>query len=222
MRWNYIWNLECEWKTWMETNIGKVALQSVWEQRVEDCTRCKLHEMRTNIVFGIGNTESPDYCFVGEGPGAVEDSKGEPFVGKAGKLLNKMIGAMGLKREDIYLCNVVSCRPPGNRNPESDELDACASVWRAQLIAVRPKVIVALGAVAGNALLGTHAQEVGVMRKKMHLWNKTPVQVTYHPAAMLRDDKYKQPAWEDLQEAMRRLRTLKVRAAETGPLFEEV
>jgi uracil-DNA glycosylase len=203
----------------MEENIGKVALQTAWEQKVKDCTRCRLHEGRTKIVYGMGNTERPDFLFLGEGPGAKEDIDGEPFVGPAGKLLDTILKHMGYKREDVYICNVVSCRPPGNRDPKPDELEACMPVWTSQVVAVRPRMIIALGKVSGNVLLGTKGQAIVQMRKKIHTWNKLPVQVTYHPAGMLRNEQYKQPAWDDLRKAMKHLEALKAHEQEAGPLF---
>ena len=203
----------------MEDQIGKVALQTVWEEKVKGCTRCELHKTRTNIVYGVGQTERPDFLFIGEGPGADEDRTGEPFVGAAGKLFNKILGAMELTREDVYICNVIACRPPGNRDPKHAELVACAPVWTSQIVSVRPRMIVALGKVAGNVLLGTRAEPVVKMRKKVHAWNKIPVQVTYHPAGMLRNESYKQPAWEDLLNAMSHVAQIKAKAADAGPLF---
>jgi len=222
MRWEWIWSCPYDddgWRVWMEDQIGKVSLQTVWEQKVKDCTRCELHKTRENIVYGIGNTERPDFLFLGEGPGAHEDNKGEPFVGAAGKLLDKILGAMGLKRQDIYICNCVACRPPGNRDPKPEELEACSQVWASQVVAVRPYMIVALGKVAGNAILGTSGQAVALMRKKIHTWNKLPVQVTYHPAGMLQNESYKQPAWDDLQKALSHVKAMKANAKDAGPLF---
>jgi len=203
----------------MEDQIGKVALQTVWEQKVKDCTRCRLHEGRKNIVFGIGNTERPDFLFLGEGPGAQEDEQALPFVGRAGKLLDKILDAMGLSRDAVYICNVVACRPPGNRDPKDDEIEACSQVWTSQIVAVRPRMIVALGKVSGNTLLGTRGQSIIQMRKNLHTWNKLPVQVTYHPAAMLRSEEYKQPAWDDLRKAMAHVKALKAGEQNAGPLF---
>jgi len=222
MRWEWIWSCPYDeegWRAWMEDQIGRVSLQTVWEQKVKDCTRCRLHEGRQSIVYGIGNTEQPDFLFLGEGPGAHEDQKGEPFVGQAGKLLDKILHHMGYKREDVYICNVISCRPPGNRDPKPDELAACMPVWTSQVVAVRPRMIVALGRFSGNALLGTSGQTIVQMRKKIHTWNKVPVQVTYHPAGMLRNESYKQPAWDDLRKAMAHLEAMKAQAQDAGPLF---
>src|SRR5205823_10360502 len=122
----------------------KVAALRIIREDIGDCTRCRLHERRTNIVFGVGNVNA-DIMFVGEGPGADEDAQGEPFVGRAGQLLNNMISAMGLNREDVYIANVVKCRPPGNRTPENDECDTCSPFLLRQIEVIRPKVIVALG-----------------------------------------------------------------------------
>jgi uracil-DNA glycosylase len=222
VRYDWIWSCPYDdegWKVWMEDQIGKVALQTVWEQKVKDCTRCELSKTRTQIVYGIGQTEQPDFLFIGEGPGADEDRLGEPFVGAAGKLFDKILAALKLEREDIYICNVVSCRPPGNRDPKHAELVACAPVWTSQIVAVRPRMIIALGKIAGNVLLGTRAEAVAKMRKKVHAWNKIPLQVTYHPAGMLRNENYKQPAWEDLLNAQGYVAQIKAKALDSGPLF---
>ncbi|HXB21237.1 MAG TPA: uracil-DNA glycosylase, partial [Candidatus Solibacter sp.] len=127
------------------TPKDKPAALKIIREDIGDCTRCRLHERRTNIVFGVGNV-NPDIMFVGEGPGADEDEQGEPFVGRAGQLLNNMITAMGIKREDVYIANVVKCRPPGNRTPENDECDTCSPFLLRQIEVIQPKVIVALGA----------------------------------------------------------------------------
>ena len=206
----------------MEANIGKVALQTIWEQKVQNCTRCSLNSTRTNIVFGEGNPENPDFAFVGEGPGSEEDLLGKPFVGRSGKLLYDILKAMGYQRKDVYICNVISCRPPNNRDPEADELTACSPVWSSQLLAVRPKMIIALGRFAGNALLGSQGSSIAVMRKKIHTWAKIPVQVTYHPASMLRNEGYKPDAWADFKTAMKHLEELKTHSQDAGPLFENV
>lgn len=203
----------------MEANIGKVTLQALWEEKVEGCTRCELHKTRKNIVFGAGETERPDFLFLGEAPGAMEDEMGKPFVGRAGTLLDRMLQAMGYTRDRVYLCNAIACRPPGNRDPLAEELTACHNLWATQIMAVRPRMIVALGKVAGNALMGTRDKSIVQMRRKIDTWQRIPVQVTYHPAAMLRQEQYKQPTWEDLQRAMREVERLKAQG--DGPLFEE-
>ena len=202
----------------MEANLGKVTLQALWEEKVEGCTRCELHKTRQHIVFGAGETERPDFLFLGEGPGAMEDEKGEPFVGRAGALLDRMLAAMNYTREQVYVCNVVACRPPGNRDPLAEELHACHNLWATQIMAVRPRMIIALGKVAGNALMGTRDKSIVQMRRKIDTWQRVPVQVTYHPAAMLRREEYKQPAWEDLQRAMKEVERRKAQG--DGPLFE--
>ncbi len=169
-----------------------------------DCTRCRLHQQgRKQIVFGVGNPEA-DLMFVGEGPGADEDEQGEPFVGRAGQLLNKMIEAMGLRREDVYIANVVKCRPPGNRTPERDECDTCSPFLMRQIDVVNPRAIVALGAVAAKTLLGLN-DTMANMRGQWFDFRGTRLRVTYHPAYLLRDPRQKGEAWKDLQEVMKYL-----------------
>ncbi|WP_058185372.1 uracil-DNA glycosylase [Terracidiphilus gabretensis] len=178
------------------------ALQAIRED-IGDCTRCALHKGRNKIVFADG---SPDarLLFVGEGPGADEDAQGLPFVGKAGQLLNNMIGAMGLKREEVYICNVVKCRPPGNRTPEPVEANTCSPFLFRQIDVVRPEVIVALGATAATYLLGQR-QPLAGLRGRVHAFRGSKLIVTYHPAFLLRDPRQKKEAWADLQIAMREL-----------------
>jgi len=169
-----------------------------------DCTRCRLHQQgRKQIVFGVGNPEA-DLMFIGEGPGADEDQQGEPFVGRAGQLLNKMIEAMGIKREDVYIANVVKCRPPGNRTPERDECDTCSPFLYRQIDVIKPKAIVALGAVAAKTLLGLN-DTMANMRGQWFDYRGTKLRVTYHPAYLLRDPRQKGEAWKDLQEVMKYL-----------------
>ncbi len=178
------------------------ALLAIRED-IGDCTRCELHKGRNKIVFADG---SPDarLLFVGEGPGADEDAQGLPFVGRAGQLLNNMIGAMGLKREEVYICNVVKCRPPGNRTPEPDEANTCSPFLFRQIDVVRPEVIVALGATAATYLLGQR-QPLAGLRGRVHAFRGSKLIVTYHPAFLLRDPRQKKEAWADLQIAMREL-----------------
>ena len=167
-----------------------------------DCTRCTLHKLgRKQIVFGVGNPRA-ELMFVGEGPGADEDEQGEPFVGRAGQLLNKMIEAMGLKRSDVYIANVVKCRPPGNRTPERDECDTCSPFLLRQMDAIQPKAIVALGAVAAKTLLGMSAT-MAEMRGHTYEFRGSRLFVTYHPAYLLRDPRQKGEAWKDLQRVMK-------------------
>jgi len=169
-----------------------------------DCTRCPLHKQgRKQIVFGVGNARA-DIMFVGEGPGADEDQQGEPFVGRAGQLLNNMISAMGIRREDVYIANVVKCRPPGNRTPEREECDTCSPFLLRQIAVVNPKIVVALGAVAAKTLLGVNDAMVN-MRGRIYDFKNTKLAVTYHPAYLLRDPRQKKEAWKDLQMVMKYL-----------------
>lgn len=170
---------------------------------IGDCTRCALHKGRNSIVFADGSPTAR-LMFVGEGPGADEDAQGLPFVGRAGQLLNNMISAMGLKREEVYIANVVKCRPPGNRTPEPDEANTCSQFLFRQIDVVRPQVIVALGATAATYLLGQR-QPLAGLRGRVHAWRGTSLIVTYHPAFLLRDPRQKKEAWADLQIAMKEL-----------------
>jgi uracil-DNA glycosylase len=168
------------------------------------CTRCPLHKQgRKQIVFGVGNPQA-DLMFVGEAPGADEDEQGEPFVGRAGQLLNNMIKAMGLRREDVYIANIIKCRPPGNRVPERDECETCSPFLMRQIAAIRPKVIVALGAVAAKTLLALNAP-MAELRGRWYDFRGTKLAVTYHPAFLLRDPRQKKEAWKDLQRVMKEL-----------------
>jgi len=166
-----------------------------------DCRRCKLCDGRKNIVFGSGNPRA-ELVFVGEGPGADEDAQGVPFVGAAGQLLTKMIEAMGFHRDDVYICNVVKCRPPGNRNPEPDEVTACEPFLRSQLKAVQPKAIVALGKFAAQTLL-RDTTPITKMRGNWREYEGVKLMPTFHPAYLLRQPAEKKKAWEDLQQVMK-------------------
>jgi uracil-DNA glycosylase family 4 len=182
---------------------------------IGDCTRCVLHKQgRKQIVFGVGNPEA-ELMFVGEGPGADEDEQGIPFVGRAGQLLTNMItNGMGIKRDDVYIANVVKCRPPGNRTPERDECDTCSPFLFRQIETIQPKMIVALGAVAAKTLLGVN-EAMARLRGQIYDFSTpkragsqpfdTKLVVTYHPAFLLRDPRQKVEAWKDLQIAMRYL-----------------
>jgi uracil-DNA glycosylase len=181
----------------------KSAALEVIRGDIGDCTRCRLHKGRTNLVFGVGNLNA-DIMFVGEGPGADEDAQGEPFVGRAGQLLNNMISAMGLKREDVYIANVVKCRPPSNRTPEKDECDTCSPFLMRQIDVIKPKVIVALGAVAAKNLLAMN-DSMANLRGRWYDFRDSKLLVTYHPAYLLRDPRQKKEAWKDLQMAMKYL-----------------
>jgi len=181
-----------------------------------DCTRCVLHKQgRKQIVFGVGNPTA-ELMFVGEGPGADEDEKGEPFVGRAGQLLNNMIKAMGIEREQVYIANIVKCRPPGNRQPERDECATCSPFLMRQIAVVKPKVIVALGATAAKTLLAMNSSMMQLrgrfydfkpagVRSNDPDWDGCKLAVTYHPAFLLRDPRQKGEAWKDLQMVMKEL-----------------
>jgi DNA polymerase len=182
----------------------------VLQAEVAACTKCALHASRTNTVFARGNPNT-ELCFVGEAPGADEDAQGLPFVGRAGQLLDKMIGAMGLSPEkDVYVCNIIKCRPPGNRRPEPDEIATCIPYLHEQLATIKPKVIVALGNTAVGALLGT---KMGItkIRGEWKLYKGTTlVMPTYHPSYLIRPSaqqaEAKRQAWEDLQAVMKELK----------------
>jgi uracil-DNA glycosylase len=167
---------------------------------IGDCQRCGLAKGRNKIVFADGDANA-QLMFVGEGPGADEDAQGLPFVGRAGQLLNNMIGAMGLKREQVYIANIVKCRPPQNRKPEPDEAHTCTPFLERQIDVVRPRVLVALGATAATYLLGMRGS-IGGMRGRIHDYRGIQTVVTYHPAYLLRDPTQKKETWKDLQMAM--------------------
>ncbi len=170
---------------------------------VRDCTACRLRAGCTQTVFGVGDQQA-DWLFVGEGPGADEDAKGEPFVGQAGKLLDSMLLALKLKRGDnVYIANIVKCRPPGNRAPEADEVAACLPYLQRQIRLIQPKVIVALGKTAATALLRTGDVALGPLRGRTHDFDGIPLIVTYHPAYLLRSPLEKAKAWQDLCLARR-------------------
>ena len=169
-----------------------------------DCTRCRLSKQgRKQIVFGVGNPKA-ELMFIGEAPGADEDQQGEPFVGRAGQLLNNMIKAMGLRREDVYIANIIKCRPPGNRTPERDECETCSPFLMRQIAAIKPKAIVALGAVAAKTLLAINAP-MSEFRGRWFDFRGTKLAVTYHPAFLLRDPRQKKETWKDLQMVMKEL-----------------
>ena len=176
----------------------------VIREELGDCTRCKLHRLgRRQIVFGVGNPDA-DLMFVGEGPGADEDRQGEPFVGAAGQLLNKIIGAMGLQRSEVYIANIVKCRPPRNRDPEPDEVETCLPFVEAQIASVRPRVLVTLGRPATHSLLRTKAP-ITRIRGNWQEFQGVPVMPTFHPAYLLRNPAGKRPVWQDMQAVVARL-----------------
>jgi uracil-DNA glycosylase family 4 len=179
------------------------GLETVREE-LGDCRRCPLGALRHRLVFGEGNPRA-DLVFVGEAPGADEDAQGRPFVGRAGQLLTKIIVAMGLKREEVYICNILKCRPPGNRNPLPDEIAACEPFLIRQLGAIRPRVICALGSFAAHTLLKSEAP-ISVLRGRFHRYQGIPLMPTYHPAYLLRNPGAKKQVWEDVQAIMKALR----------------
>ena len=199
------------------TETGKSAVIPVhpaahldWQtlqQAVSNCQACGLAQTRTQTVFGTGDADA-DWLFVGEAPGAEEDKRGEPFVGAAGQLLDNMLAAIQLKRgENVYIANVLKCRPPGNRDPHGEEVASCNPYLKRQVELIQPRLIVALGKFAAQALLDSE-QTIGAMRGKLHDYNGVPVVVTYHPAYLLRSLSEKAKAWEDLCFARATMRTL--------------
>jgi DNA polymerase len=173
---------------------------SALSSEVAACTRCVLHRERTLTVFGTGDP-CARLCLVGEGPGAEEDRRGEPFVGRAGQLLDRILLAMKLERSAVYICNTVKCRPPGNRTPLPEEIRACSGYLRGQIEAVSPQVILALGRPAANALLGVNAP-LKDLRDRFHRHRDVPLMVTYHPAYLLRNPDAKRVTWEDVRQVM--------------------
>jgi len=166
-------------------------------KQICNCVKCSLGHTRTKFVFGVGNPKAT-FMLVGEAPGADEDAQGEPFVGRAGQLLNKILEAINFKREDVFIANILKCRPPNNRNPLPEEVELCIPYLKKQIELIRPKVILCLGLVAAQNLLGTK-ESLGRLRGKQLIFAGTPVMVTYHPAALLRNPNWKRPAWEDVQ-----------------------
>ena len=177
--------------------VPSPTLEDVREE-LGDCRRCKLHSSRTNIVFGTGSPEAR-LVFVGEGPGRDEDLQGMPFVGLAGQLLTKIIQAIQLSREEVYIANIIKCRPPGNRNPEPDEIRACEPFLIKQLGVIRPKLICALGTFAAQTLLKTE-EKISLLRGRFHRYQGIPIMPTYHPAYLLRNPHFKKDVWEDMKK----------------------
>lgn len=183
-----------------QTVVARDVSHLDWPQlktAVESCTECALNESRTNTVFGVGDHHA-QVMVIGEAPGADEDQQGEPFVGRAGKLLNNMLLAIGYKREQVYIANILKCRPPGNRDPRPEEISQCEHYLRRQVELVQPKVIIAVGRIAAHNLMKVETP-IGKMRGKLHHYGKTPVVVTYHPAYLLRKPSEKAKAWDDLR-----------------------
>ena len=165
--------------------------------RICECLKCPLGKTRTNFVFGVGNPHA-DVVVIGEAPGADEDAQGEPFVGRAGQLLNKILEAIHFKREEVYICNILKCRPPNNRDPLPEEIELCEPYLWKQLEIIKPKMILCLGRIAGQALLKTN-DSLSALRGKFFDYRGIKLMVTYHPAALLRNPNWKKPAWEDVQ-----------------------
>ena len=182
----------------------EIAAQGLdWDElrtAVSGCTRCRLHETRTQTVFGVGNPAA-DWLIIGEAPGAEEDRRGEPFVGRAGRLLDEMLRAIGEARSSVFIANVLKCRPPNNRDPKPDESAACRSYLERQIELINPRIILAVGRIAAQQLLATDAP-VGRMRGKVHRLGDVPLIVTYHPAYLLRSPTQKRKSWDDLCLAM--------------------
>jgi uracil-DNA glycosylase family 4 len=177
------------------------TLKELYEA-TKDCQKCRLGRTRKNYVFGEGN-EHAKVMLIGEAPGADEDEQGRPFVGRSGELLNKILSAIKFSREEVYIANIIKSRPPNNRNPEPDEIQACLPYLIRQIELIRPKIILALGKVAANTLLG-NSHTMNALRGKLHRWRNIDVIVTYHPAALLRNPSWKKLCWEDVQ-MLRRL-----------------
>jgi DNA polymerase len=197
-----VWRLR-EAKTSTEKKPGWIELK----QAVPGCTACGLHKTRTQTVFGVGD-ENADWMLIGEAPGAEEDRLGEPFVGQAGKLLDNMLAALGLKRgENVYIANVLKCRPPGNRNPEPEEVACCSPFLQRQIELVKPKLVLAMGRFAAQTLLATDAS-IASLRGRVHAYAGVPLIVTYHPAYLLRNLPDKAKAWADLVFAKKTIEAL--------------
>src|SRR5712692_8367582 len=176
--------------------VSAGSLSDLYDQ-IHECLKCPLGQTRTRFVFGTGNLRA-DVMFIGEAPGADEDAQGEPFVGKAGQLLNKIIEAIGMKREEVYICNILKCRPPNNRDPQISEMEACTPHLYKQIELLKPKFIICLGRVPAQWLLKTN-DSLNILREKVHEFHGAKLLVTYHPAALLRNPGWKRPTWEDMK-----------------------
>lgn len=182
--------------SWQEDPADSASLGELHD-RFAECLRCPLGETRTRFVFGVGSA-SATVMFVGEAPGRDEDLQGEPFVGRAGKLLDKILEAIRWRRDEVYIANILKCRPPGNRNPEASEIAACEPILRRQIELIRPVILCTLGTIAAKVLLDT-TQGITRLRGQLHDYRGIPVVATYHPAALLRNPNWKRPTWEDVQ-----------------------
>ena len=180
-----------------DSDEARAALLTEFNRETCTCLKCPLGETRTNHVFGVGNPNA-SLMLIGEAPGAEEDRQGEPFVGRAGQLLNRILAAIEFRREDVYIANILKCRPPGNRDPRPEEVGACEPHLHRQIELIQPVVICALGRIAAQTLLKTK-KPLGKLREKIHRYQGRPLVVTFHPAALLRNPNWKRPAWEDVQ-----------------------
>jgi DNA polymerase len=180
-----------------ESWTGTKSLEDL-NNAINTCMKCGLGKTRIKFVFGVGNPKA-DVVVVGEAPGADEDEKGEPFVGRAGQLLNKILEAVQFKREEVFICNILKCRPPNNRDPQTEEIDCCEPYLWKQLEIIKPKMILCAGRIAGQSLLKTNSS-LTLLRGKVHDYRGIPLMVTYHPAALLRNPNWKRPCWEDMQQ----------------------
>ena len=187
-----------------ETSAGELSALEAVRVELGDCRRCSLGSLRHRLVFGEGNPHA-GLVFVGEAPGADEDAQGRPFVGRAGQLLTRIIAAMGLKREEVYICNILKCRPPGNRNPQPEEIAACEPFLIRQIEAIRPRMLCTLGGFAAHTLLKSEAP-ITVLRGRFQAYQGIPLMPTYHPAYLLRNSGAKKQVWEDVQAIMEALR----------------
>ena len=190
-------------KTWEHKITSAPETLKVIRNDLGDCRRCRLSGSRKNIVFGSGDPHAK-LVFVGEGPGHEEDQRGEPFVGSAGQLLTKIIHAINYTREQVYICNIIKCRPPGNRNPRPDEIKACAPFLERQIAAIKPDLICALGTFAAQTLLETH-KPISKLRGSFHQYRGIRLLPTYHPAFLLRNSAKKRDVWEDMKKLMQAL-----------------
>ncbi|MCL6592244.1 MAG: uracil-DNA glycosylase [Firmicutes bacterium] len=210
--------MELGWEGWENSSGIKLGqeistifnLDSI-RQELDDCQRCGLHASRTRIVFGAGNPQA-ELVFIGEAPGREEDLQGEPFVGQAGQLLTRIIEAIGLSRQEVYITNVIKCRPPENRNPAPEEIAACEPFLIKQLAAIRPRLICALGTFASQTLLKTEAK-ISVLRGRFHVYQGIPLMPTYHPAFLLRNPQKKRDVWEDMKKLKREYEKLRALSA---------
>lgn len=190
-------------QTWVLKEEPVAPNSSEWDQLhacVKDCIACPLHQTRNQIVFGVGNKQA-EIMFIGEAPGFYEDQKGEPFVGRAGQLLNAMLESIGLKREEIYIANILKCRPPNNRDPLPEEVKQCTPFLEKQIAMIKPKLLVALGRIAAHYLLDTKTS-LTQLRGKVHQYANTPLIITYHPAYLLRNPTDKRKSFQDLQKIL--------------------